>query len=204
MHRLYQLPEPAQMDVVRLREFLEDEKHEGVGPFTSALEASIWAVHMESKSSDEGSIWKKHHPIEQDLVVLNAHPNQQSKAMRILRYSLLERFSTSRLFTRLRPAENEFGKHSYSGTMLESIVDSFIVVLSCVLPTGSIFALHFIPLQIWRLAFIAIWAMVFSLCLKFFTEATRVQIFSASLAMAAVQVVFVSAGPNSSNGLSGL
>jgi hypothetical protein len=41
------------------------------------------------------------------------------------------------------------------------------------------------------LIFIGLWSATFSICLAFFTSATRIEIFMASVALASVQVVFV-------------
>lgn len=65
------------------------------------------------------------------------------------------------------------------------------VVVASLLPTVSIFALYYISTPIWRLIFILIWSGIFSACLAVFTKASRLEVCSASVAMAAVQVVFI-------------
>lgn len=72
-------------------------------------------------------------------------------------------------------------------------------MLASLLPTASIFALYYITSPVIRLTFIMLFSAVFTGCLAFFTSAKRVEIFSAAVALAAVQVVFI----GTSNGAGG-
>ena len=74
---------------------------------------------------------------------------------------------------------------------MESVAFNIAIVTASLLPTGSIFALYYIPTTIWRLAFIAVWSLFFSSALAFFTNASSIEVFTASVALASVQVVFV-------------
>jgi len=73
------------------------------------------------------------------------------------------------------------------------------MILASFLPTASILALYYINNDVWRIGFIAIFSVVFTACLSFFTAATRIEIFIASLGLASVQVVFIGnlLGPSS-------
>lgn len=79
---------------------------------------------------------------------------------------------------------------------------AFVMILASALPTCSIIALYFIHKMIWRLIFIVLFSGVFASALAVFTEAKRVEIFTASVALASVQVVFVGSafGHESGNG----
>ena len=79
----------------------------------------------------------------------------------------------------------------YSGEVLENFAFYISILFASLLPTASIIALYYIPNLLWRLVFIGLWSAAFSFCLAFFTSATRVEIFTASIALASVQVVFV-------------
>jgi hypothetical protein len=65
------------------------------------------------------------------------------------------------------------------------------MAMASVLPTISIIALYFIDNNVWRLIFILVFSVVFTVCLSIFTAATRIEIFLASIGLASVQAVFV-------------
>lgn len=77
-----------------------------------------------------------------------------------------------------------------------------VIAVASVLPTCSIVALYFIHSSIWRLVFIVLFSVLFSLALAIFTDAKRVEIFAASATLASVQVVFVGTAFGGGNGLS--
>lgn len=70
-------------------------------------------------------------------------------------------------------------------------------VLASLLLSGSIFALNYIPTVVERLAFITVFSVVFILCLNVLTPARRIEIFTAAVAFASVQVVFIGTSPGS-------
>ncbi|KAI4727523.1 hypothetical protein E4T49_04684 [Aureobasidium sp. EXF-10728] len=75
----------------------------------------------------------------------------------------------------------------YRGEVLERMAFYISILFASLLPTASIIALYYIPVLIWRLIFIGLWSATFSICLAFFTPATRIEIFMASVALASVQ-----------------
>ena len=79
------------------------------------------------------------------------------------------------------------------------IAEIITLMLASLLPTASIFALYYITSPVIRLTFIMLFSAVFTGCLAFFTSAKRMEIFSAAVALAAVQVVFI----GTSNGAGG-
>jgi hypothetical protein len=181
--QLYNLPRASPTEVEGVMSFLQDKTQHGVHgdgeeeqEWLDDLEKSVWGLDGKT-------------PIENDLVNLSGSEEAPGKFTTLLREHIIVHFH--RVFAKKRGVDLEFGKPVYSGETLNDISLKVAVVLSSVLPTGSIFALHFITPPIWRLAFISLWAVLFSSCLAFFTEAGRTEIFSASVAMAAVQVVFV-------------
>jgi hypothetical protein len=66
-----------------------------------------------------------------------------------------------------------------------------VIFVASALPTLSIVALYFIASTVGRLIFIVLFSGLFASALGFFTAAKRVEIFTASAALASVQVVFV-------------
>lgn len=65
------------------------------------------------------------------------------------------------------------------------------MVLSSIIPTASIFALHYVKSMVARLAVIAAMSFVFSFVMMAIVRGRRVEVFAATTAFAAVQVVFV-------------
>jgi len=87
--------------------------------------------------------------------------------------------------------DDDFGGYNYSDKKVSRAMTAIVMIISSALPTSSIVALYFIPAPVWRLVFIVLFSAIFAACLAFFTEARRVDIFTASVALASVQVVFV-------------
>ncbi|KAL9078111.1 MAG: hypothetical protein Q9157_002966 [Trypethelium eluteriae] len=70
--------------------------------------------------------------------------------------------------------------------------------LSSLLPTLAILILYFVRRMIIRIALVIIFTGLFSMTLSLLTEAKRVEVFSATAAFAAVEVVFI--GSSATNG----
>ena len=83
--------------------------------------------------------------------------------------------------------------YEYPDRRLNRATEVVSIVVSSLLPTTSIVVLNYIPPQpaIYRLAFILAFSGFFTLCLTLFTEARRIEIFAAAVALASVQVVFI-------------
>ena len=81
----------------------------------------------------------------------------------------------------------------YPDWRLNRATEVVSIVVSSLLPTASIVALNYIPPSpaIARLSFILVFSGFFTLCLALFTEARRIEIFAAAVALASVQVVFI-------------
>jgi hypothetical protein len=69
--------------------------------------------------------------------------------------------------------------------------DVICMLLSSVVPVISIFALYFVKSMLGRLAVITAMSFMFSLITTFIVQGRRVDVFAATTAFAAVQVVFV-------------
>lgn len=72
------------------------------------------------------------------------------------------------------------------------------VVLSSLLPTVMILALYFIQSMLWRIGAVIIFTAIFAVALTVFTNARKIEVYSATAAFAAVEVVFIGSTANSS------
>jgi hypothetical protein len=97
-----------------------------------------------------------------------------------------------------KESDDEDGVYSYDETFIRRVIAIVSIILSSALPTASIIALYFIVSQVNRLIFVLIFSFVFSTCLAIFTSANRVEIFTAVVALASVQVVFIGTSGQSS------
>lgn len=75
---------------------------------------------------------------------------------------------------------------------IDRVTAMITIAVASILPTASIFALYFIPTTMFRLAFISIFSFIFTLALQIFTTARKIEIFTAAVALASVQAVFIS------------
>lgn len=94
-------------------------------------------------------------------------------------------------FRKPLPEDPESGICQYSETHLSNAVNILGTVLASILPIISIVALYFVTDTLVRLGMSVAFTALFSSCLAVMSRAKRVEIFAASSAFAAVQVVFV-------------
>ncbi|KAH4014499.1 hypothetical protein HBI70_177620 [Parastagonospora nodorum] len=73
-----------------------------------------------------------------------------------------------------------------------------VAAVSSILPTLVILGLYFVKRMIVRIGLVILFTAIFSVALAVFTSARKVEIFSATAAFAAVEVVFI--GSSSTNG----
>ncbi|KIW13860.1 hypothetical protein PV08_06640 [Exophiala spinifera] len=83
------------------------------------------------------------------------------------------------------------GIANYSDKAITRLVDTFATVVSCVFSVLSIVALNSVRSVSIRIGLTAVFTAVFCLCLAVLAEAKRIEIFAATSAFAAVQVVFI-------------
>jgi hypothetical protein len=79
----------------------------------------------------------------------------------------------------------------YKQEFFVAVGNMICMVLSSAIPTTSIFALHFVKSMIARLAVITAMSFIFSFVMMAIVRGRRVEVFAATTAFAAVQVVFV-------------
>ena len=83
------------------------------------------------------------------------------------------------------------GIYEYNDESLKQVIANVSVIISSLLPLASIFALYYIPDPVYGLVFILLFSALFSACLALFTDASRIEIFAATMAIISVQVVFI-------------
>lgn len=180
-----------------LREFICDSEVHGHNSDQEWLhhpENTIWSLNVDEKAKYEtdqqrARAHERAKATQTDLVSLSGHIAPDSFT-ELVRSKVVKRFHVM-FGRRLLEEDAEFGGHMYSGAALEKLAFYISILFASLLPTSSIIALYYIPVLIWRLIFIGLWSATFSVCLAFFTSATRIEIFTASVALASVQVVFV-------------
>lgn len=108
------------------------------------------------------------------------------------------------------------GFRQYDEARMTTISNSFAAILSSLLPTLAILIFYFIKSMLIRIVLTIVFTAMFSLALSVFTDARKVEIFSATAAyvshktelyipanqlirFAAVEVVFVGSSTNSTS-----
>ena len=185
--QLHELPSPDSSFVDSIYNFINSAKTPRPG-WLNHPEKTIYAVYDENRK-----------PVQPDLVTLNREFRTRDAFTKFFTGSLLRWWHL--LYSRLQKPDHDMDGYMYTEKTMGRFMRAIVMVVASALPTCSIVALYFIHDEINRLIFIILFSMVFSGALAFFTEAKRVEVFTASVALASVQVVFV--GTAFGNGDSG-
>jgi hypothetical protein len=84
----------------------------------------------------------------------------------------------------------EINMYLDSGAIVR-VGDKIVTVASCLLVTVPVIVLHYVTNTGIRLGLIVLFALLFSLALVFMSDASRKEIFGATAAFVAVEVVYV-------------
>ena len=95
-------------------------------------------------------------------------------------------------FTRPSSGPDDAKSWHYEPKVFTIIADTICVLLSASVPTVSMFCLYFLKDQIDRLGFITFMSFFCAAIMMFVVRGRRVDVFAATMAFAAVQVVFLS------------
>ncbi|KAF1845020.1 uncharacterized protein K460DRAFT_416351 [Cucurbitaria berberidis CBS 394.84] len=87
----------------------------------------------------------------------------------------------------------------YSGRRIRKASNIAVALMSSILPTLAILVLYFVRRMIVRIGLVILFTAVFSIALAVFTAARKVEIFSATAAFAAVEVVYIGGTTNSTS-----
>ncbi|KAK8038927.1 hypothetical protein PG993_007338 [Apiospora rasikravindrae] len=98
------------------------------------------------------------------------------------------------------PSEQTIDDHAraYSPRTVSRVGSAAVAALSSTLPTLAILVLYFVGDMVKRLGLVILFTTLFAIALAVFTDAKKVEIFSATAAFAAVEVVYI--GSTSSGG----
>jgi len=204
--QLHALPSPDPTFVDSIYSFIYSEK----GPKPD------WLQHPENTVY---AVWEDNRePIQKDLVTLNQEFKQQDPFTKFFISSFIDWWHTiysrfavrthtsvrcakdTAILTSTQKADTDFDEYIYSEKAISRYMNAVVMVVASGLPTCSIVALYYIHSMLWRLVFIILFGGVFACALAIFTDARRVDVFLASVAMASVQVVFVGTSIGNSNG----
>ncbi|KAK4227290.1 hypothetical protein QBC38DRAFT_391334 [Podospora fimiseda] len=82
--------------------------------------------------------------------------------------------------------------HSYRESIMEATVDYVVTVVAATIPLTSIVVLYLLKDDGWKLGAMVIFSAMFALAVKTMTNARKIEVFAATAAFAAVNVVFLS------------
>lgn len=182
---LTSMPEPSEYDLEYIQQYMESRD---MGPLImTGPDADIWGSVAESKSHVS------------DLVALRARHNEDPFSKWVTGTGMKIFFRCGG--HRWRKPSPVDGRVFYSDSKLLRITYWITSILASLLPVSSIIILYCARSILARLAIIAGFNIIVSLCLLGFTNAKRSEVFAVTAAFAAVQVVFV--GTNGTNGNNG-
>jgi hypothetical protein len=131
-----------------------------------------------------------------DLIVLSSVQGEADGFTRFIMESVLPRLHrwglrVPRLWRKPLVGSGNNAIYVYTDAGLGRVANNFALIVAALLPPLTIVALHFIKNVIAKLGFILGFSAVFTFLLAFFTGAKRTEIFTAAVALASVQVVYV-------------
>ncbi|OCL00017.1 uncharacterized protein K441DRAFT_627195 [Cenococcum geophilum 1.58] len=146
----------------------------------------------------EDTIWSKSN--DGDFITLRSQESENDPFTSVLNGFLLD------IYHRIWGQQRKHNQSEKLGRNIRRYNDEHILrvskvigaTLSSLLPTLVILVLFFVKRMLVRIGLVIVFTAVFSLTLSLLTEARKVEIFSATAAFAAVEVVFV--GSTSING----
>ncbi|CZR56646.1 uncharacterized protein PAC_06535 [Phialocephala subalpina] len=128
--------------------------------------------------------WNEDH--DKDFTAVNGNTERDIWSSRIVEVILAVWHSTC---GRRRKANKTLGVVEYTG--LESITKLIVTMLSAMVPAVSIVALYFEKNLLNRIWIMMGLTLAFAAILSIFTGAKRIEVFSATAAFAAVEVIFI-------------
>ncbi|KAK5442569.1 hypothetical protein LTS15_010993 [Exophiala xenobiotica] len=155
------------------------------GDFLNDVEIKIWAEENVA-----------------DLISLSHHRLHQDPFSKFLAGKLLNAYPwvVGRRADAISGLLPDGGIKEYKDERMLALSKAMSSALSALLPTVTILVLYFVHRMLVRIGLMIIFTVLFSLALSAFTEARKVDVFSATAAFAAVEVVFI--GSTSTNSTS--
>jgi hypothetical protein len=170
--RVHGLDPPLKCDLEFLRDWLD--RPEGGDFFLEGLEAEPWEE-----------------PSSRDLVALC--PRREHDQFAQYLSDMIVPWYHRRIGHRKDPDPTQEWNTvwEYDRKIFVAIGNTICMILSSMIPIASIYTLYFLRSAIIRLAVIAVMSFVFSFVMTVIVHGRRADIFAATTAFAAVQVVFV-------------
>jgi hypothetical protein len=173
-NQVHSLAKPVDCDINFLREWFE--RREGADYSIKGVEAEPWKLLHAS-----------------DLVTL-PRPDVRDEFAQALSDRILPWYHQYLGGRRKRRASSDDDLNDiweYKQDFFVTMGNMTCMVLSSAIPTTSIFILHFVRSMVARLALITVMSFIFSFVMMAIVRGRRVEVFAATTAFAAVQVVFV-------------
>ncbi len=173
-HQIYTLAKPVKYNIDVLREWLE--RPEGGDYSIKGVEAEPWEPFHAA-----------------DLITIS-QVDGKDKFAQFLSNKILPWYHQylSGRGKRLANSKNDLDDiWEYKQEVFVCLANLACMILSSLIPTTSIFALHYVKSTTGRLAVITVMSLFFSFVMMVIIRGRRVEIFAATTAFAAVQVVFI-------------
>lgn len=179
---VHRLAEPLECDLNFLREWLE--LPHGGDFFLKGLEAEPWEPHCGA-----------------DLVALWGRQEERDQFAQYLSDKIVPWYHHHIGHRNKKPiaAEDWDRVWEYRSEIFVVLGNIICMILSALVPTASILSLYFVKSMIARLAIVAGMSFLFSFVMTVIVQGRRVDVFAATTAFAAVQVVFVGSANFMSN-----
>lgn len=129
----------------------------------------------------------------QDLVLLSHSSNERDRFAQFMSNGILPSFHR-RIGQKLKDPIPEWKVHDtweYKQKTFVILGNVICMILSALVPSISMFVLCFLKSMVARLSFITAMSFIFSVTMTFIVQGRRVEVFAATTAFAAVQVVFL-------------
>jgi hypothetical protein len=172
--QVHGLPKPVECDMAFLREWLE--RPHGGDYFLKGLEGDPWDQEYSA-----------------DLVVLSGSQSEQDRFAQYMSdkiVPLYHRYIGHRMKKPV-PDKDWSAVWEYKSETFVALGNIICMILSSIIPTASILCLCFVRTMVVRLAVISGMSLIFSFVMVVIVQGRRVEVFAATTAFAAVQVVFV-------------
>jgi hypothetical protein len=179
---VHRLAQPLECDLKFLREWLE--LPHGGDFFLKGLEAEPWEPHYTA-----------------DLVVLSGRQEERDHFAQYLSDKIVPWYHHYIGHRKKNPVPaKDWGRvWEYKDEMFVVLGNIICMTLSALVPAASIVCLYFVKSMVARLAIVSGMSLLFSLVMTVIVQGRRVDVFAATTAFAAVQVVFVGSANFTSN-----
>ncbi|KAK7977833.1 hypothetical protein PG996_003883 [Apiospora saccharicola] len=144
-----------------------------------------WLLNKNFLRGYEGNTWSTRDQNPDDFITIAQPPDKMTS---MLSGKLLDLYDL--VFGGRRETVDDHAR-AYSPRTVSRVGSAVVAALSSTLPTLAILVLYFVGDMVKRLGLVIIFTTLFAVALAVFTDAKKVEIFSATAAFAAVEVVYI-------------